>query len=65
MSIDEDDGRPATPGGPLKQDLSKLSVVELEAYIAELEAEIARVRAAIRAKSDVRAAAEALFKKPS
>ena len=44
-------------------DLSNWSVGELEAYIARLEAEIARARAGIEAKQSVRGAAEALFKK--
>lgn len=59
--LDEDD----LPGRkPAKaRDLSKLSVEELKAYIAALEAEIVRVREAIAAKESVRGAAEALFKK--
>jgi uncharacterized small protein (DUF1192 family) len=44
-------------------DLSTWSVEEVEAYIARLEAEIARSRAAIEAKQSIRGAAESLFKK--
>lgn len=44
-------------------DLSNWSVEELEAYIARLESEITRTRAAIEAKQSIRGAAEALFKK--
>ena len=44
-------------------DLSTWSVEEVEAYIARLEAEIVRARAAIEAKQWIRGAAESLFKK--
>ncbi len=45
------------------KDLSIMGVAELEAYIAELEVEIARVRADISAKLGQRRGAEALFKR--
>ena len=45
------------------KDLSLMGVVELEAYIAELENEIARVRVEITAKLGQRRGAEALFKR--
>lgn len=45
------------------KDLSLLGIAELEAYIAELENEIARVRAEITAKLGQRRGAEALFKR--
>jgi uncharacterized small protein (DUF1192 family) len=45
------------------KDLSLLGIAELEAYIAELENEIARVRADITAKLGQRRGAEALFKR--
>jgi uncharacterized small protein (DUF1192 family) len=48
---------------PEKRNLEPLSVEELNDYITELEAEIARVRAAIGGKQSVRAGAEALFKR--
>lgn len=50
--------KPAAP-----RDLSLLGIAELEAYIAELEIEIARVRVDIRAKLGQRQGAEALFKR--
>jgi len=48
---------------PKPRDLRGLSIGELEEYIARMEAEIIRVRETIRAKQDVRAGAEALFKR--
>jgi|GEM_PF-1489569 len=42
--------------------LAPMSVHELEAYIAELEAEIKRVKNDIKAKAAQRSTAEALFK---
>jgi len=48
---------------PKPRDLERLSVGELSAYIAELEAEIERARVAIAARESTRGAAEALFKK--
>jgi len=47
-----------------KRVLDPLSLEELDDYIADLEAEIARCRAAIAAKKDHRGAADALFGKP-
>jgi uncharacterized small protein (DUF1192 family) len=44
------------------KDLSTLGVAELEAYIAALEAEIARARAEIMARLGQRQGAEALFR---
>lgn len=45
------------------KDLSLLGIAELEAYIAGLEAEIARARVEITAKLGQRRGAEALFKR--
>jgi uncharacterized small protein (DUF1192 family) len=50
--------KPAQP-----KDLSLLGIAELEAYVAELENEIARVQAEITAKLGQRRGAEALFKR--
>jgi len=50
--------KPAAP-----RDLSPMGIVELEAYITELESEIARVRVEIAAKLGQRQGAEALFKR--
>lgn len=52
--------RSAKPGPRL---LDPMSIEELEGYIREMEAEIARVRAAIDAKKNQRGAAEALFRR--
>jgi uncharacterized small protein (DUF1192 family) len=46
-----------------KQDLDPMSVDELEARIALLEAEIERVRAKLQASVNFRASADELFKK--
>jgi len=48
---------------PQPKPLDGLSVGELEAYIAELEAEIARARGMIAAKQSHKSAADALFKR--
>lgn len=48
---------------PKPKDLDVMSIEALNEYIAELEAEIARTRAAIAAKSSHRNAAESFFKK--
>jgi len=48
---------------PQKKDLSPLGVAELEAYIGELEEEIARARAEIAARKKQRSGADALFKR--
>jgi uncharacterized small protein (DUF1192 family) len=47
----------------LGQDLSKLSVGELKALIADLKSEIARVEEALGAKQSSKSAAEAAFKR--
>lgn len=59
---DDPDDLPRRPTSK-PPDLTTWSVEELEAYIARLEAEIARTRVAVEAKQSVRGAAEALFKK--
>jgi uncharacterized small protein (DUF1192 family) len=58
----EDDDLPKHRKLPPK-DLTPLSVDELTDYIAGLEAEIARTRAAIAAKQSHRAGVEGLFKR--
>jgi uncharacterized small protein (DUF1192 family) len=60
--MEEPDELPRKPTAK-PPDLSTWSVEEVEAYIARLEAEITRARAAIEAKQSIRGAAEALFKK--
>jgi len=65
--MDIDELFPDKPDDPLKllarQDLDPLSVEELEARIALLEAEIVRVRAKLEASVNFRASADELFKK--
>lgn len=60
--MDWDDLDPKTKKPKLK-DLEVMSVEALNDYIADLEAEIARARAAISAKGEARNAAESFFKK--
>ena len=60
--VDDPDDLPRRPTSK-PPDLATWSVEEVEAYIARLEAEIARARAAIEAKQSIRGAAESLFKK--
>lgn len=65
--MDLDELFPDKPDEPLtllaRQDLDPLSVDELHARIAKLEAEIARTRARIDASVAFRADAEAIFRK--
>ena len=65
--MDLDELFPSKPDDPLtlltRQDLDPLSVEELEARIAVLESEIARVRAKIDAAVQFRASADELFRK--
>ena len=65
MSFEDMEVRPA--GGDhlhalIREDLDTYSVADLESRISTLEGEIARVKAAIEAKSSQRNAADALFK---
>ena len=65
--MDLDELFPDKPDDPLvllgKQDLDPLSVDELEARIALLEAEIERVKAKLQSSVNFRATADELFKK--
>jgi uncharacterized small protein (DUF1192 family) len=65
--MDLDELLPDKPDDPLKlltrQDLDPLSVDELHARIAILEAEIARVKAKLDASVSFRASVEDLFKR--
>lgn len=47
---------------PKPKDLDVMSIEALKEYIAGLEAEIARAKAAIAAKEDHRSAADAVFR---
>jgi uncharacterized small protein (DUF1192 family) len=62
MPIDEQDLEPRTKRQKPK-DLDVMSVDALKEYIAGLEAEIERARAAIAAKTSHKSAAESFFKK--
>lgn len=59
--MDTDDLEPQKKK-PAKKDLDVLSIEALNDYIAEMEAEIARVRDAIAHKESARNAADAFFK---
>jgi len=60
--MDMDELEPRRKPAQLKP-LEPMSVGELEEYIASLEAEIARAKAAISAKQSHRAGLDGLFKK--
>jgi uncharacterized small protein (DUF1192 family) len=60
--MDDEDLAPIRRAPPRKN-LEPLAITELEAYIVELEDEIARTRADIAAKKARRGGAEALFKR--
>jgi uncharacterized small protein (DUF1192 family) len=59
METDDLEPRPVLAQPPA---LETLSIDDLTHYIAQLEAEIARARAAIEAKGGARVAAESVFK---
>jgi uncharacterized small protein (DUF1192 family) len=65
-SVDLDDILGANPDDPLtallREDLDRLSMVELEARVVALEGEIARVRRKIEGAVNHRASADALFR---
>jgi len=65
MAIDPDELVPpkTKPEIVLGQDISALSVAELEARIAALEEEIARSREAMKARAVSKQAADAVFKR--
>lgn len=62
MDWDEAAARPNAKGIAVGEDLSRLSIAELEARVAALRNEIVRVETAIAAKRGHEAAASALFK---
>ncbi|MET4697619.1 uncharacterized small protein (DUF1192 family) [Constrictibacter sp. MBR-5] len=59
MQIEDEPPKPR--GRVVGADLSPLSIGDLHAYVADLEAEIVRVRAEIEVKGAARGGAEALF----
>ena len=60
--MDTDDLEPRAPKAAPKN-LDEMSIEAIEAYIAGLEAEIARAQTAIAAKRNFRQGAEQFFKK--
>ncbi|HYD31009.1 MAG TPA: DUF1192 domain-containing protein [Azospirillaceae bacterium] len=62
MAIEPEDLEPRAKK-PQMRDLSMMGVAELEAYIADLETEIARAREVIASKQTHRSAVESLFKR--
>ncbi|MBV8913384.1 MAG: DUF1192 domain-containing protein [Acetobacteraceae bacterium] len=63
MLTEDDEPRARPRFTPLP--LDRLGVEELEAYIGELRAEIARAEGEISRKRDLRSAADTFFKRPS
>ena len=63
MPMEPDEPRKKKPEIVPGEDLSTLSVYELEARIATLESEVARARDAIRARGATKSAADAFFKR--
>lgn len=59
--MDTDDLEPRLPK-PKPKDLDDMSIEALHEYIADMEAEIVRVREAIAAKEAARQGADAVFK---
>ena len=65
MAIDPEELIPKKPRTEtvIGQDISALSVTELEARIAALEEEIVRTRDALKARAVTKNAAESIFKR--
>lgn len=63
MAIMEDEARKPKRTHEIGQDISTLSVAELQHRIGLLRDEIARLEAELAAKGSTRAAAEALFRR--
>jgi uncharacterized small protein (DUF1192 family) len=60
--MDEELIKPLKPGPAAGDDLSELSVTELEARVAQFEAEIVRLKADIASKQSSKLAADSFFK---
>jgi uncharacterized small protein (DUF1192 family) len=63
MAMEPDEPRKKVPAIVPGEDISTLSVHELEQRIAALESEIVRARDAIRARDATKSAADAFFKR--
>ena len=63
MALFEEEPRKIRRAHEIGQDLSALSVGELEERIGELRAEITRLEAEMASKGATRSAADALFKR--
>ena len=63
MSVFDDEPRKAPASHVIGQDLSLLSVADLNERIGQLRAEIARLESELAAKGATKAAAEAFFKR--
>jgi uncharacterized small protein (DUF1192 family) len=63
MAMEPDEPRKKVTAIVPGEDISALSVYELEQRIAALESEIARARDAIRARGATKSAADAFFKR--
>ena len=64
MALFDDEPRKKPKQHEIGQDLSLLSVGELDERIALLRAEIGRLEAELQAKGTTKSAAEALFRRP-
>lgn len=62
MFEDDEEDAPK-PTGLVPRDLDDMSIAALEDYIAELQAEIERVKAKLAAKQEARGTAEEIFKR--
>ena len=65
MAVDLDELMPRKPKLEvvIGQDITALSVIELEARIAALEGEIDRTREALKARNATKQAAQSIFKR--
>lgn len=61
--FDDDRPKPKPPVHEIGQPLDRLSIAEIDARVAILKDEIARLEAAKAAKGSVRDAAESLFRR--
>ena len=64
MALFDDEPRKKPKQHEIGQDLSLLSVGELDERIALLKAEIERLEAELQAKGTTKSAAESLFRRP-